>query len=239
MTFLHYTLLKPRGIGTAGSCFSRGTEIVEHMLDLGDRHKDVCFSVDTVWAVDAVARRSDRHRELLKRVLAEGRLCVGASWAGCEWPTDPVCVIRDVEAGLRALGSLAEQPTTLVLRASLLDQYQPVVDVFGLVRVVFAGAQAGDVAADLDRYGDLGIRFTSSDAVTLRDAEKELLEIQGPVPMGEELWCPTDGWLKDLREKSEDAGAEITFETWDALSCEPGSGDIKTTFTPAALPEPS
>jgi len=238
MKFLPYTLLKPRGIGTADSCYSRATEVVEQILALADQHADLCFSVDTAWAVYAVAVRSGGHSELLKRLLEEGRLDVGASWAGCDWLTDPACIIRDLQAGQKALASLGGRASSLAVRESHLDRYRPILAAFGLDRLILAGdGGVSDAACDLAVHGDLGLRFTSSDAVTLRDAEREIKAVEGPIPMGEQLWCPTGRWLSDLRERAEDAGSKVSFGTWRAPKVSTGSGHGRVSHIASMLPD--
>jgi hypothetical protein len=240
MPFLPFTLLRPRGIGTRVSCRSRATEIVRTSLELCRDQKDFCFSIDSVWALQAVVERTKGAQDLVSALQSDGRLAVGAAWAGAEWATHAVCVLRDLQIGSQALGVMNIAARTLVLRSGMVPVQSSLLQVAGIDRVVVTEggcAEAGQPIVDLQTHGDLGIRFVSDEAVVQRDAEKEIDNTDDPVPLGEELWCPTAALLSDLVVKADDANIDAAFVTWDACAATvPESDEQDSYYWEAALP---
>ncbi len=217
MRFLPYSLLKPRGIGSAHSCLSRATEIIEKVVRLCEDNAGFRFSIDTVWALDQVARRSGL-RERIGALLDQGKLSVGSLWAGSDWIPHTECLFRDLECGRDSLTALGFDSRTIVWHSENLEDLYRFLPAAGVDRVVLPGAIGTREQACpeiLSVHGDLGLRFASSDPAIARDAERELGEIRGDVPLGEESWCPSDQLLSDLEERASDAGADMSFVIWD------------------------
>jgi hypothetical protein len=205
-------------LGTSRSCLSRATEILENGVSLCQRIEGFRFSVDTVWAVSRMADRRPGFSKQLAMLQGQGSLAIGTLWAGTEWMPHPECFVRDLQIGAKALAEMGVPSQTAALRKTWFDQVSQILDAAEIKRIVLAGPSVPDTpipVIDLVVNGDLGIRFTSPDAVTRRDAEKELSGVQVAIPLGEELWCPTDRLLQELQEWAEDAGMGLDFETWD------------------------
>ena len=218
MNFIPHTLLRPRGIGTSVSIASRATEVILRTLSLLNHREGFCFSVDSAWAVCEVAAQQPDARDAIAELAKAKRLSVGMSWGGIEWLTDPEVFVRDLQIGFDSLAAVGVVPTTAVLRSAELSGLIRILDGAGVDTIVFAyadGVPAGARPFDLTRHGDLALEAASGDPIGRRDAEKKLRERAEAIPLGEELWSPTEALLRELGAWAEDASFQIAYSTWD------------------------
>lgn len=219
MTFLPFTRLRPRGVGTTGSVRSRATDVVRAAATaVGPRFR---FSIDTAWAVAAAVDADRELAERLSQAASDGHIAVGLRYAGIDWVTDPECVLRDLESGQRVLESLGVEPRSVHVVART-AAFAGLFREAGL-RVVADGPVAG--AIDLSSHGDLGLKALAANAVSKRDAERALEDVREPVPMGGDLWRPTASLVDGLHEWADEIERPVRFVTWDEVEAAGGDGE--------------
>lgn len=206
MPFLPFSILRPRGIGTAASCRSRSIEIVDRVVRLCERFETFRYSIDSVWAISAYVEGGGS-ASVLSELHESRRLSVGASWAGVGWPTHPAAHLRDAQMGVSELRRLGMEPRSILSAPAL------IVTASGL----------SSVSADA-LSAETGVRFVSDDAVAQRDAEREIGSGGKTIPIGAELWCPTERLVERLLERAEDAGIDADFVTWDGAALPDNEG---------------
>ena len=238
VNFIPHTLLRPRGIGTSVSIASRATEVILRALSLLSKRPDFYFSVDSAWAVCGLAARQPDARDGIAELAETKRLSVGMSWGGIEWLTHPEVFIRDLQIGFDSLAVVGVVPTVVVLRSAELSGVLRVLDGAGVNTIV--STQPGGVPSDLPRHidltrhRDLALDAASGDPIGRRDAEKKLKETTEVIPLGEELWSPTEDLLRELGEWAEDASFQIAYSTWDGAR-QPDEPEVESQQTTDSL----
>ena len=206
VTFIPYTRLRPRGVGSGRSIASRATEIVSRGTDLCANDPAFCFCIDSSWAVVRAFEADDESLARVRSAVTDGRLSIGAAWAGVDWVTDPECLIRDVIIGIEALVAMGIEPSEAIYLRGRGCLPVSIDDLSSLATLVPAGCE--------NATHDLGLRLLSPQVVVQRDAERDLDSAERVIPLGEELWCPTSDQIEMLRERVGDAGHDVAFATW-------------------------
>jgi hypothetical protein len=100
------------------------------------------------------------------------------------------------------------------------------------------GRDAGDTGIpvfDLSGFGNLALRAASQNPLGQRDVEKKLNSCERAVPLGEELWCPTESALDGIAVWAEDASLPLTYEIWDGQQTVGGEPPEETSAVPGRI----
>ncbi|MEE2754541.1 MAG: hypothetical protein VX910_11205, partial [Candidatus Latescibacterota bacterium] len=183
------------------------------------RRQEFRFSIDSVWALDHVAARSSDFRVQFTALAKGGALSIGQAWSGIEWYPHQECFVRDLQIGFGALDDLGLHSRTVVLRSSESDQWEPLLPHLDVGQLILTdGRGSGDTGIpvfDLSDFGNLALRAASQNFQAQRDVEKKLKSCERAVPLGEELWCPTESALDGFADWAENASQSFIYEIWD------------------------